>query len=78
MLDHTFFDSLSRLQLKMPHKSSLNSSGSHRSLRKGSRNYGGESSYTAPMPAAAPDYSSTEDVAMDTGSYSGASPFSKY
>ena len=42
------------------------------------RNYGGESSYTAPMPAAAPDYSSTEDVAMDTGSYSGASPFSKY
>ncbi len=36
MLDHTFFDSLSRLQLKMPHKSSLNSSGSHRSLRKGS------------------------------------------
>ncbi|MCI9298250.1 MAG: DUF58 domain-containing protein [Lachnospiraceae bacterium] len=36
MLDHTFFDGLSRLQLKMSHKSSLNSSGSHRSLRKGS------------------------------------------
>ncbi|RKJ45807.1 DUF58 domain-containing protein [bacterium 1XD8-76] len=36
MLDHTFFDGLSRLQLKMSHKSSRNSSGGHRSFRKGS------------------------------------------
>lgn len=36
MLDHSFFDGLSRLRLGMSHKSSLNGSGSHRSLRKGS------------------------------------------
>ena len=35
MLDAIYFDALSRLQLRMSHKSSLHMSGSHRSLRKG-------------------------------------------
>lgn len=35
MLDAKYFDALSRLQLRMSHKSSLHMSGSHRSLRKG-------------------------------------------
>lgn len=36
MLDANFYSTLSRLQLKMQHKSSLNFSGSRKSLRKGS------------------------------------------
>lgn len=36
MLDANFYSTLSRLQLKMQHKSSLNLSGSRKSLRKGS------------------------------------------
>lgn len=35
MLDTNCFDALSRLQLRMSHKSSLYISGSHKSLRKG-------------------------------------------
>lgn len=35
MLDAKYFEALSRLQLRMSHKSSLHMSGSHRSLRKG-------------------------------------------
>lgn len=35
MLDTKFYDALSRLQLRMSHKSSLNMSGSRKSLRKG-------------------------------------------
>ena len=39
----------------------------------------GDTGYTATLPGTAPDYSGTEqDTAMDTGSYSGSSPFSKY
>ena len=39
----------------------------------------GEASYSAAQPSYTPDYSSTEDTVMDSGSsYSGASPFSKY
>ena len=36
MLDTKYYDALSRLQLRMSHKSSLNISGGHKSLRKGS------------------------------------------
>lgn len=36
MLDANFYNTLSRLQLRMQHKSSLNLSGSRKSLRKGS------------------------------------------
>ena len=36
MLDSKFYDTLSRLQLRMSHKSSLNVSGSRKSVRKGS------------------------------------------
>lgn len=35
MLDSTFYDALSRLQLRMSHKSSLNMSGNRKSVRKG-------------------------------------------
>lgn len=35
MLDSTFYDALSRLQLRMSHRSSLNMSGSRKSVRKG-------------------------------------------
>ena len=39
----------------------------------------GEASYSTAQPSYTPDYSSTEDTVMDSGSsYSGASPFSKY
>lgn len=36
MLDTKFYDALSRLQLQMPHKSSLNMSGNRKSVQKGS------------------------------------------
>ncbi len=35
MLDSTFYDTLSRLQLRMSHKSSLNMSGNRKSIQKG-------------------------------------------
>lgn len=38
MLDTKFYDALARLQLRMSHKSSLNVSGSRKSLRKGNSN----------------------------------------
>lgn len=36
MLDRNFYESLSRLRLRMPHRSSLSAAGGHRSTRKGS------------------------------------------